>query len=116
MREFHKNKEFDITLVASLQHHAVPYGICEIMDGGQLKEIKEKPEFDFLVNAGMYLLEPTIFDLIAKNEYLDMTELIKLAQKKGLRVGAYPVSENSYIDVGQVAEYKRNLKIFFDDR
>ncbi len=113
--EFHKDRNFDLTLVASMQHHTISYGVCEIEDDGQLKEIKEKPEYDFLVNAGMYLLEPSVCKLIPKDEYLDMTDLISKAQKSGLSVGVYPVSENSYIDVGQLAEYKKSLKLLFDD-
>lgn len=113
--EFHKDRKFDLTLVVSMQHHTVPYGVCEIENGGRFKEIKEKPEYDFLVNAGMYLLEPLVFKLIPKDEYFDMTDLIRKAQEMGLSVGVYPVSEKSYIDVGQLAEYKKNLKLLLDD-
>lgn len=113
--EFHKDGNFDLTLVASMQHHTVPYGVCEVEHDGLLREIKEKPQYDFLVNAGMYLLEPSVCKLILRDEYLDMTDLIRKAQQAGLTVGVYPVSENSYIDVGQLGEYKKNLKLLFDD-
>jgi len=112
--EFHKDRKFDLTLVASMQHHTVPYGVCEIGNEGNLKEIKEKPEYDFLVNAGMYLLEPSVFKLIPKDEYFNMTDLIERAQKEGLTVGVYPVSEKSYVDIGQLSEYKKTLKLLFD--
>ena len=74
-----------------------------------------QPEYDFLVNAGMYLLNPSICNLIPKNEYFDMTDLISKAQKMGFSVGVYPVSEKSYIDVGQLAEYKKNLKLLLNN-
>ncbi len=112
--KFHKNSNYSLTVVAAMQHHTVPYGVCKIEKGGKLKEIKEKPKYDFLVNAGMYLLEPSVFKLIPKEEYFDMTDLIGKTQKEGLNVGVYPVSENSYLDVGQLAEYKKNLKLLFD--
>ncbi len=107
--EFHKDGIFDLTLVASMQHHTVPYGVCEIENKGHLKEIREKPEYDFLVNAGMYLLEPSVCKLIPIDEYFDMTDLISKCQKEGLTVGVYPVSEKSYIDVGRLSEYKKML-------
>jgi len=113
--EFHKSRNYALTVVASMQHHTIPYGVCEIKNGGQLKEIKEKPEYDFLVNAGMYLLEPTVFKLIPKGEYFDMTDLIGKAQKEGLIIGVYPVSETSYLDVGQFAEYKKMVKLLFEN-
>jgi dTDP-glucose pyrophosphorylase len=113
--EFHKDRNFDLTLVASMQHHTVSYGVCEIENDGHLKEIKEKPKYDFLVNAGMYLLEPSVCKLISVDEYFDMTELISKCQKEGLTIGVYPVSEKSYIDVGRLSEYKKALKLLFDD-
>ncbi len=113
--KFHEEENFDLTIVASMQHHTIPYGVCKIENNGHLKEIKEKPEYDFLVNAGMYLLNPLICKLIPKEEYFDMTDLIEKAQKTGLNVGVYPVSEKSYIDIGQFGEYKKTLKLLFDD-
>jgi len=113
--EFHRDRNFDLTLVASMQHHTVPYGVCEIGNDGHLKEIREKPEYDFLVNAGMYLLQPSICRLIPKDECFDMTDLISKAQETGLSVGVYPISEKSYIDVGQLREYRKALELLFDD-
>ena len=113
--KFHEDNKFDLTLVASMQHHTVPYGVCEIENNGHLKKIKEKPEYDFLVNAGMYVLHPSICELIPKNEHFDMINLISSAQKKGLSVGVYPISEKPYIDIGQLAEYKKNLNLLLDN-
>jgi len=36
-----------------------------------------------------------------------MTDLIKLCKEKGKKVGVYPISEKSWIDVGQWGEYKK---------
>lgn len=112
--EFHKDRHFDLTLVASMQHHTVPFGVCEIENKGHLKEIREKPEYDFLVNTGMYVLEPLVPKLIPVDEYFDMTDLISKSQKEGLSIGVYPVSEKSYIDVGQLAGYKKILNSLLD--
>jgi len=114
IHEFHKNGDFDLTIVASMQHHTIPYGVCEIGEGGHLVEIKEKPEYDFLVNTGVYLLEPSVLKLIPPNKYFDMPDLISKCQNSGFKVGVFPVSENSYVDVGQLAEYKKNIKLLYN--
>ena len=54
--DFHQERGNAITLVGSMQHHTIPYGVCEIYKGGSLKKIIEKPEYDFLVNTGIYIL------------------------------------------------------------
>ena len=107
--DFFKKGSYDLTLVGSMQQYTIPYGVCDIDNGGILKDIREKPEYDFLVNTGFYLLQPSILKLIPENEHLDMTDLIKVLKEKGLKIGVYPVSKKSWIDVGQWAEYKKML-------
>lgn len=108
---YHKENKKDLTLVASVQHYTVNYGVCELNDSGDLQQIKEKPQFDFLVNTGMYLINPALLDLIPENEKYDMTNLIDDAKQNGYKVGVFPVSEKSWIDIGQWEEYQKSLKI-----
>lgn len=112
--KFHQKGNFSLTLVASIQNHIVPYGVCEIEYGGILKKIIEKPQYDFLVNTGMYLVEPSILKLIPQNQKFDITDLINKVHEKRLNVGVYPVSDKSYIDVGQLPEYKKVLNLLFE--
>ncbi len=107
--KFHRERGNAITLVGSMHFHTVPYGVCKIKNGGDLISISEKPEYDFLTNTGFYILEPEVLTLIPKDIYFDMTALIKKAQEKKLRVGVFPVSEKSWIDVGQWTEYNKAL-------
>jgi len=108
--QFHIDGEFALTLVASMQHHKISYGVCELDQAGTLKNINEKPEFNFLVNTGMYLINPDILGYIPDNCIFNMTDLIDLLKEKGLKIGVYPVSEKSWIDIGQWAEYKEGVK------
>lgn len=109
--DFHIKGGYDITLVASMQHYAIPYGVCEISIGGKLIKIEEKPEHDFLVNTGMYILEPKILKLIPQNEFYHITHLIDAVKNQGGKIGVFPVSEKSWIDIGQIEGYKKGLKI-----
>lgn len=110
--DFHKTGNFDITLVASMQNYTIPYGICEINKGGQLKAIKEKPEYNFLVNTGMYVLEPHTLKQIPDRQFFHITDLIEKVKAGGGKIGVFPVSEKSWIDIGQMEEYKKNMKSF----
>ena len=108
--KFHKKANFDLTLVSSIQHHIIPYGVCKLENDGSLKTIREKPEYDFLVNTGMYILNPDILKFIPKNKSFDMTDLIKCLKEEKKKIGVYPVSKKSWIDVGQWEEYKKATK------
>ena len=108
--EFHKIGNYDLTIVASMQHHTIPYGVCEIENGGNLKSITEKPQYDFLVNTGMYILNSEVLKYIPEDGFFHITNLIEKLKEEGLSVGVYPVSEKSYIDVGQWDKYKKTIK------
>lgn len=113
--KFHNKMKNDITLVASVKHYNIPYGICDIENGGKLLGIREKPDFSFLVNTGMYILNSKIIEIIPSNELYHMTQLINDIKNNGGKVGAYPVSESSWIDIGELASYKKILeKIGYD--
>lgn len=107
----HIAEKNDITIVASLKHYNIPYGICEIENGGKLINIKEKPEYDFLVNTGMYILNPRILKCIPENEFYHITDLIEKIKSTN-KIGIYPISENSWIDTGEWVEYKKALNKF----
>ena len=109
---FHTKNSYDITLVASTKQINIPYGICELNGGGTLKRIQEKPEYNYLVNSGMYVLNPDVIDLIPDDKLFHITHLMdKVKENKGT-IGVYPVSEQAWIDVGQWAEYRKALKVF----
>ena len=108
---FHTKNSYDITLVASTKQYNIPYGICELNGGGSLERIKEKPEYNFLVNAGMYVLNPAVLELIPDNQLFHITHLIDKIKENGGQIGVYPVSEKAWIDVGQWAEYRKALKV-----
>ncbi len=105
----HKEKQNDITIVASLKHYNIPYGICEIENGGDLINIKEKPEYDFLVNTGMYVINPKVIKYIPKNKFYHITDLIEQI-KSTHKIGIYPISENSWVDTGEWTEYKKAVE------
>ena len=76
--------------------------------------IREKPEYNFLVNASMYLLDPSVLKFIPENRFFHITHLIEELKKNNQIVGVYPVSEKSYIDIGQWEEYKNAFNKFVD--
>ena len=107
--EFHKKNNYDLTLVSSMRSFLIPYGVCNFDKDGALKKIKEKPSYDFFVNTGLYIIEPKVLKLIPKNVKFDMNELIIKCIDKGIKIGVFPITENSWVDVGQWPEYKKNI-------
>ena len=110
--EFHKKNNFDITLVSSVRGYIIPYGVCSFDKEGELTNINEKPQHNFFVNTGLYIIEPRVLNLIPDNIKYDMTELLNKVRESKMKVGVFPISENSWIDIGQWSEYNKNTKKF----
>lgn len=109
--DFHLAGEYDLTIVAATQHHTIPYGVCETDPEGRLIKVDEKPKYEFLVNTGMYLLNPSTLSLIPQNEFYHITHLIDALRNAGKNVGVFSVPEKAYVDVGQWDEYRDALRL-----
>lgn len=109
---FHREQKNELSLVAAFKHTQIPYGTVESGSGGQLLSIQEKPEISHLINAGLYLLEPQLLELIPPSRPYQITELIEAVRSRNGRVGVFPVSEKSWCDIGQWSEYRRTLEEF----
>lgn len=105
--DYHLSGGYDITVVASMKHIKIPYGVCKLTVDGSLDVIEEKPEFDYLVSTGMYILKSDIIQEIPDNKTFHMTDLIEKIRQENRRVGIYPISENAWIDTGEWVEYKK---------
>ena len=109
--DFHLKGGYDITLVASAKEYVIPYGTCQLDKNGYLSHINEKPSYDFLVNTGFYVLNPEIIDFIPKNEFFHITDLFDGLKKRKKKVGVFPIDEDSWIDIGQWAEYRKAVDL-----
>jgi NDP-sugar pyrophosphorylase family protein len=110
--DFHCKAGNMITIVASMKSYHIPYGICEIENGGCLTKMVEKPEYSFLVNTGMYVLHSDTLGLIPQDEVFQITDLIEKVKEQNGKVGVFPVSDNAWLDIGEWTEYKKALKKF----
>ncbi len=109
MLEFHQHNENAITMVCSMKHSRIPYGVVEINKGGTLKSLHEKPEYDHLVNTGMYIVNPAMLALIPDGKFFHFTDLIEKAKDLGHKIGVYPITEGAWVDIGQLEDYQAAL-------
>lgn len=96
-----------ITIVSALKNIVVPYGVLQSGSDGKIINMEEKPKLSHFVNTGMYIINPEIVNLIPINSFFHMTDLVDVVMKQGGRVGMYPVSEDSFLDMGEFSEMKR---------
>lgn len=85
----------------------VPYGVVDL-EQDRVTGLREKPTVTFLVNAGIYAVDPRALDLMPTSENLPfhMTDLVGAALAAGERIGSFPVREY-WLDIGQLSDYER---------
>lgn len=105
MIAFHREHHADLTLAVRRYDLHVPYGVVDC-EGVSVRYLKEKPSLNFLVNAGIYLLEPTVYRYIPNGERFDMTDLIQRLLDAGRPVVSFPIWEY-WLDIGEPTDYER---------
>jgi len=96
-----------MTIVASLKNIQIPYGVLDITKDGIVERMREKPSLSQFINTGMYVVDPALLKMIPKDTVYHMTHLAEDAMKQNMQVGMFPISEDSFLDMGEFQEMKR---------
>ena len=105
MVAYHKENDADLTMAVQKYDVHVPYGVIE-SDGAIVTRVIEKPELNYFVNAGIYLVEPIVFNQIPRGQPFDMTDLVQKLLENGDTVSAFPIHEY-WIDIGNRSDYQK---------
>jgi dTDP-glucose pyrophosphorylase/CBS domain-containing protein len=103
MLAFHRKHGAVATIGVRKYDVQVPYGVIDCV-GTRVRALREKPVQHFMVNAGIYLIEPSVRAFIPDAERFDMTDLITRLLDAGQPVVSFPIVEY-WLDVGQPGDY-----------
>lgn len=106
---YHIQNSNELTIVVSVKQYNIPYGTVESGPNGELIGLKEKPDLSFMINCGMYILEPHLLNEIPSDSFFHLTDLIaKIKERRG-KVGVFPISEKAWTDIGDWDLYLKLL-------
>ena len=108
MLAFHNEYQAEMTVAVRQYEFEIPYGVVEC-EGVKIKALREKPRMEYFVNAGIYLLNPSVYDFIPSGKHFNMTDLIQWLMDANRTVVSFPVSEY-WLDIGQPKDYMRAQK------
>ena len=109
--DYHVRNQNDMTIVTMVKSFKIPYGVIETGEDGLMTALKEKPEQTFQVNTGVYILNPDLIEEIPQGEFFHITHLMEKVKSRGGRVGCFPVSEQSWKDMGEWPEYLKMINV-----
>jgi dTDP-glucose pyrophosphorylase len=102
--DFHAEHAALATLCVREQRFQAPHGVVEA-DGARLVSLREKPTFQWLANAGIYCLDPSVLARVPPAGAFDMPELLAQLAGEGKMVGAYPIHEY-WLDIGRPPDFE----------
>lgn len=105
LMEFHLEHRSVATMCVREYEYQIPYGVIETTNT-QLVSIKEKPIHRSFVNAGIYVLNPSVLDLIPIDTFYDMPTLFEQLIKLNMNTSAFPIREY-WLDIGQIDDFNR---------
>lgn len=108
---YHINNNNDMTIVTLIKSFQIPYGVIETGKDGLMKILREKPELNYQINSGVYILNPDLINEIPEGEFYHITNLMEKVISRGGRVGCFPVSEDAWHDMGEWPEYLKLINV-----
>lgn len=113
MLKFHKENGNAITMVCAYKNVSIPYGVVEMGMNGAIEDMREKPVMSFLTNTGIYIVEPEVIDDIEDRVPIGFPDIVAKEKQNGRKVAVFPVSENDWMDMGQLPELeKMRLRLY----
>lgn len=106
MLRFHIKNKNCATMATKSFEFTNPYGVV-VTKNYKFKQFKEKPVTYFNINAGIYLFNPKIINIIKLNQFKSVVELLLHLKKKKKEIKIFSMFEN-WVDYGLD---KKNLKV-----
>ena len=96
---FHNDSRAPATMAVTEYEHTVPFGVVQV-DGHSTVSIVEKPIQNYLVNAGIYVVNPEVLDLVPQNQEIDMPSIMRTLIEQNRPPATFLIRE-FWADIGR---------------
>ncbi len=99
------NKQADLAVATIPYHVQVPYAILET-DEGIITDFKEKPQYTYYANGGIYLFKRELLEHIPIQKEFNSTDFMETLIKMGKKVTSYP-HLGYWLDIGKPEDFAK---------
>ena len=103
--DFHTQHNATATMAVRVHEWQNPFGVVQTQ-GIEITGYEEKPLSRTNINAGVYVLQPSVISMLTKSVSYDMPSLFGLIQENEMRTIAYPIHE-PWVDIGRPNDFLR---------
>ena len=109
--KFHKENSNLMTICTFKKRVKSSLGVLEINNENEVLNYLEKPENEYLVSSGIYILNPQIRSFVEKNEKIDLPHLVLRLIQKEEKVKSFLI-DGDWFDIGTPDDLESALKYF----
>ena len=102
----YKDSNADMAVAATSYHVDIPYAVLEVNEINIVKSLKEKPRYTYFSNAGIYIINKRLLNMIPKNQFFDITDLMDKVLEMNFNIITYPIN-GYWLDVGKHEDFKK---------
>ncbi len=106
MVDFHLRHKAAITMALYPREVQVDFGVIELDDTSHVVGFREKPHYSFLINMGIYIVNPEVLDYLPSGQYYDFPDLVEVARTGGHNVLGY-VFDGDWMDLGRIEDFTK---------
>jgi len=110
LMDYHEGHDEIATMCVCQHEMQVPYGVIQTQ-AHRIASIKEKPVQRYFVNAGIYVLNPEVIDVIPSGAFVDMPAVFERLIADGRDTSAFLIREY-WQDIGQPDDYCEANRVF----
>jgi NDP-mannose synthase len=111
MYRYHCERGAALSVGLYPKHVKVDLGVLRTNGGNEVLEYSEKPEFEYQVSMGVYIISPSVHRGISRDERLDFPDLVTHLLESSQPVVGYPFAGH-WIDIGRPEDYAKASEEF----
>jgi NDP-mannose synthase len=106
LMKFHRAQGGIATIAVTRRVLDVDYGVITADESNSIVDYDEKPQLNYNVSMGIYVLDPGVLKFIPRGKKLDFPDLIKQLLKIGQKISSY-ASDDYWLDIGRHSDYSK---------
>lgn len=114
LMEIHQKKDNTVTVAAFNRKEKIDFGVLDVNKENLLCGFSEKPEYEFLVSMGVYIISKKVINKLIRNSYYGFDNLMTDSIKNDNKVYIHK-HEGMWLDIGRPDDYENANKIIGEE-
>lgn len=107
----HSATRRNFTIGSYRRKEIIDYGVLQTDQYGKLIGFNEKPNYNFLVSMGVYMVNKSVVGLIPKNSFFGFDHLMHMLIEKHEFPAVFEF-DGQWLDIGRPDDYEKAIEVF----